>query len=192
MITLIPIIEIDVVDEIQPTLEGLSRNNKKAMRSAVKSLGWFLQRELKKGVESGSPGGDTFQERIPHEIRRKLQGGSAARKWYGKMRNAIGYQYEDGILRIGWVSKTAAMYGRKQEFGYKTPVTDEIRKKYAEAGVPLSQNTKYLYLPARNVFDPMAGELHPQIAPYVQEKLNEYATQTVEFSKKARRKYKVY
>ena len=189
---MIPIIEIDVTDEIQPTLEGLAGNNKKAMRSAVKSLGWFLQKRIKKGVESGSPGGDAFQERIPHEIRRKLQGGSAAKKWYGQMRNAIGYQYEDGVLRIGWTSKTAAMYGRKQEFGYRTTVTDEIRRKYAEVGVPLSKNTKYLYLPARNVFDPMSEELQPEIAPYVQQKLNEYTDKTVAFAKKARRKYKVY
>lgn len=186
------IVEIDVTDEIEPLLELMSKQNKRAMASAARSLGYFLQAEIKEGIKKGSPGGATFTERIPYEIRKALQGGEAARTWYGKMRNAIGYQYKDGVLSIGWVSRTSAMYGRKQEFGYRTPVTDVIRKRYAEAKVKLSPNTKYLELPKRNVFDPMAHELQPKISPYVQDKLDHYQAGNVKFSKKARRKYKVY
>jgi hypothetical protein len=186
------IFEIDVTDEIEPLLGRMSTHNKRALASAAKSLGYFMQDEIKKGIDSGSPGGATFTERIPYEIRKALQDGSAAKKWYGKMKNAIGYQYKDGTLSIGWTSRTSAMYGRKQEFGYRTPVTDAIRARYARAKVTLSPNTKYLDLPKRNVFDPMSEELQPKIAPYVQGKLNHYQTENVEFSKKSRRKYKVY
>ena len=185
-------VEIDVTDEIEPLLGRMSTHNKRAMASAAKSLGYFMQAEIKEGIDSGSPGGATFTERIPHEIRKALQEGSAAKKWYGKMKNAIGYQYKDGTLSIGWTSRTSAMYGRKQEFGYKTLVTDAIRARYARANVKLSQNKKYIYLPKRNVFDPMSQELQPKVSPYVQDKLNHYQEENVEFSKKARRKYKVY
>lgn len=186
------LIEIDVIDEIQPLLDRLAGKSKKSLKSAAKSLGYFLQKEIKEGVKSGSPGGDTFVERRPYKVRQALGGGSAARQWYGRMINAIGYEYNEGTLRVGWTSKTSAAHARKQEFGYQTLVTDAIRKKFAEAGYPLKKSTRYIVLPERNVFDPMAGELQPQIAPYVQMKLNDYADGAVEFSKKARRKYKVY
>ena len=185
-----PIITVDVTDEIQPLLERMALNNPKSLAAAAKSLGWFLQKEIKKGIKSGAPGGETFKERRPYEVRSAL--GNAAKTWYGRMSRAIGYQYHDGILRVGWTSRTAAMYGRKQEFGNVTKVTEEIRKKFARAGYPLRKDTTEIVLPERNVFDPMAGELYPQIAPYVQQKLNEYANGDVAFSKKSRRKYKVY
>lgn len=186
------LITLYVTDEIEPLLERMSANNKRMLTSVAKSWGWFQQREIKKGVKSGSPGGATFEQRTPIEMRRALQGGSAAKQWYGKMLRAIGYQYKDGKVEIGWTSRTSAMYGRKQEFGYQTPVTEEIRRKFARAGYPLRGDTKYLELPERNVFDPMAGELQPQLSPFVQNRINDYQTGNVEFSKKARRKYKVY
>ena len=185
-------ITLDVTDEIEPLLERMSEKNRKMLASVAKSWGWYQQREIKKGVRSGSPGGATFEQRTPLAMRRALQGGSAAKQWYGKMLRAVGYQYKDGIVRIGWTSRTSAMYGRKQEFGYKTPVTSEIRKKFGEAGYPLRADTKYLELPERNVFDPMAGELAPQLSPFVQDRINDYQTGNVEFAKRARRKYKVY
>ena len=186
------LIEIDVTDEIEPLLERMAQNNEKSLRSAAKSLGYFMQKKIKQGVRSGAPGGEQFAERFPYQKRAKLQGGSAAKQWYGRMVNAIGYQYDNGVLRIGWTSRTASMYGKKQEEGYKTRITKAIRQKWHEADIKLSKNTTYLILPERPVFEPMAEELQPEIAPYVQEKLNEYATENVAFAKKARRKYKVY
>lgn len=187
-----PIITVDVTDEIQPLLERMALNSQRTLGAAAKSLGWFLQKEIKKGIKSGSPGGDTFQERRPYEVRKALGKGVAARQWYGRMARAIGYQYSDNVLRIGWTSRTASVYGRKQEFGNVTKVTEEIRRRFARAGYPLRKDTTEIVLPERPVFDPMTGELYPQIAPYVQQKLNEYASGDVAFSKKSRRKYRVY
>ena len=184
------LIEIDVTDEIQPLLDYMAANSKKSIRSAAKSLGYYMQKEIKEGVKSGAPGGSVFVERRPFEVRSRL--GSAAKTWYGRMLRAIGYQYDDGLLRIGWTSRTAAMYGRKQEEGYITRVTTAVRERYRQANVPLGKKKTQIKLPARPIFEPMGEELQPQIAPYVQMKLNDYADQSVAFSKKARRKYKVY
>ena len=164
-------IEINVSDEIKPLLERLGKRSKRSIKSASKSLGWFIQSEIKEGIRSGHPGGEQFKERIPLEVRQKLGKGSAASEWYGQMVNAIGYQYNEGILRIGWASKTSSVYGNKQEFGYRTKVTDAIRKHYAEAGVPLNKEKQYLELPDRPFFEPMADELRPKVAPYIQTKL---------------------
>lgn len=185
-------LEINVTDEIAPLLERMAAHNKGFLKSAAKSLGYFAQKEIKQEVRTGAPGGANFAERRPHKFRAALQGGSAARQWYGKMLRAIGYQYADGVVRIGWTSRTSAMYGRKQEEGYETPVTSAVRERYREAGFKIGNNTKYLITPARPVFEPMAGVLEPQIAPYIQQKLYDYAVENVEYSKKARRKYKVY
>ena len=186
------IIRIDISDEIGPLLERMSGNFKKNLQSAGKSLGWFLQDEIKQGVRTGAPGGFVYTERRPYKVRKALGGGSAARAWYGKMVQAIGYQYRNGVVEIGWVSKTAAAYGRKQEMGYRTEVTEAIRQKFREAGYPLMNKTKYLILPDRPVFEPMAGVLQPKMVPYLRYKLEGYITETVVFSKKARRKYTVY
>ena len=42
-----PIVEIDVTDEIEPLLERMAGKNQKAIKSAAKSLGYFLQKEIK-------------------------------------------------------------------------------------------------------------------------------------------------
>ena len=184
------LLEIDVTDEIAPLLERMTAHNRGFLKSAAKSLGYFMQKEIKQEVKTGAPGGANFVERRPHKFRAALQGGSAAKQWYGKMLRAIGYQYADGVVRIGWTSRTAATYGRKQEEGFETPVTSAVRER--KAGFSIGKNTKYLITPARPVFEPMAGVLEPQIAPYVQMKLYDYAEENVTYSKKARRKYKVY
>ena len=187
------LIEIDVTDEIQPLLERMAGYSRKNLKSAAKSLGWFLQREIKEGVRSGMPGGDSFAQRRPYEVRKALGfEKGAARSWYGRMVNAIAYQYNEQKVLVGWASKTSSAYAEKQEFGFVTTVTEQIRKRFAKAGYPLRKSTTELILPERPIFEPMAGELQSQIAPYVQNKLNGYTEKDVVFSKKARRKYKVY
>jgi hypothetical protein len=186
------LLEITVTDEIAPLLERMAAHNKRFLKSAAKSLGYFMQKEIKEEVKTGSPGGANFVERRLHKIRAALQGGSAAKQWYGKMLRAIGYQYDDGVLRIGWTSRTAATYGRKQEEGFETKVTAAVRKRYQAAGLRIGRDKKYLITPERPFFEPMAGVLQPQIAPYVEQKLFDYVEENVAFSKKARRKYKVY
>lgn len=188
------IIEIDVVDEISSMLEHMGEKAPKALGRAAKSLGYHIQKEIKKQVRSGAPGGIPFEERIPRKIRRAVQGGRAASAWYGKMANAIGYQYEEksGMLKIGWTSKTAALYGKIQEEGQMTAVTNEVRKKWRMAGYPLKADTAELDLPPRPIFEPMKPVIEPKITPFVQKKLNDYMTESVHVGQRSRRKYKVY
>ena len=140
------LLEINVTDEIAPLLERMAAHNKGFLKSAAKSLGYFAQKEIKEEVRTGAPGGANFAERRPHKFRAALQGGSAARQWYGKMLRAIGYQYADGVVRIGWTSRTAATYGRKQEEGFETEVTSAVRKRYREAGVALGKDKHYIVI----------------------------------------------
>lgn len=186
-----PVLEIDVVDEVGPFLRQMNDRYKGFIKCNIGSLGYYMQKEIKREVRGGSPGGASFAQRRPHDIRAKLQKGSAARQWYGQMLRAVGYMYNEHSLFIGWTSKTAARYGAKQEEGFETPVTKSVRDRYKEAGVKLG-NKKVIKTPARPFFEPMAAVLRPEIAPFMQRRLNEYVAGNVQYSKKARRKYKVY
>lgn len=194
------IIEIDMRDALTPTIKRALQHNAKWLRWVSKSVGYYVQKETKKGIESGSPGGADFDERLPVKARKALSR-TAKRQWYGSLRKAVGYEYANGSVRIGWTSRTAARYGELQEEGYRREVTNKVRTKWAEAVersngelINLSPKKEEIKVPERPVFDPMAGELKPLLPGYVQKKVNSYMQENVDFgaNKPVRRKYKVY
>lgn len=186
-------IAFEINDEISPAIKQLLENNKTTLRRVTKSVGWWLQDTAKDETKKGAPGGVNFKERAPHKrVRRPLgKNGHAPTSWYGKMRRAMGYEYDNGVLNVGWVSRTSARYANIQEYGAMRTVTDKVRKKYFAAGVPIKKNE--IKIPERPIFEPLAHEMFPKIGNYVEEKVTKYMTKDVEFSKKkSRREYKVY
>ena len=187
------IINIDVQDSISPALLHMLEHNESYLRHVTKSVGWYAQKEIKAGVASGSPNGSTFVERIPFKIRKALSQ-SAKENWYGSMVRAIGYSYEGGAVNVGWTSKSAAAYGKIQEYGHERQVTSNMRKYWASKGIYLSRLTTVLNVPARPIFEPMSVKLEKEIPPYVEEKLKSYMQENIDFGvhNVKRRKYKVY
>ena len=188
------IITFDVSDEINPLIKRALEHSESYMRKVTKSVGYMYQDASKKGAESGSPNGETYQERIPYKIRKALDS-KAPTSWYGKLRNAIGYEYlGKGSVAIGWTSATASKYGELQEHGYRRKITSAVRRKWANAGYPLPANKSELVIPARPIFEPMARKLKSEIVPYVEKQVSAYISENVEFGKKKneRRVYKVY
>lgn len=182
----------EINDEMSPVIQQLLANNKTTLRRATKSVGWWLQDTAKKETKQGAPGGLSFKARTPHKrVRQPLGGGHAPTSWYGKMRYAMGYEYNNGVLNVGWVSHSSARYAEIQEYGAMREVTEKVRKKYFAAGVPI--NKKEIKIPARPIFEPLAHEMFPKISSYVEEKVTEYMTKDVEYGKKkSKREYKVY
>lgn len=216
------LIEISVADELTPAFKEMLAHNKVYLRHISKSLGWYIQKEIKENVRKGTLLGsdEGWQEKwftdgnIPP--RKELQGGRASRYLYGQMIRAVGYQYRPDSLStaIGWTSKSSAAYGRRNEEGYRETVSRSIRKrffdaykaelaKYGEEAVngqrdynkyiyPLTKYKKKLETPARPIFQPMFQRLNPEFAPYIERKVNEYINEKVTFGKKNKRVYKVY
>lgn len=182
---------INVSDEISPMLKRFVESNPRYFRALGKSVGWWYQRETKAEIKQGHAGSVEYPERWALELRRKLDP-KAPRMWYGKMRQAIGYEYVDGKVNIGWTSATAARYGDLQEQGFKKVVTQKMRNYFRSVGINLSNNIQQLNIPERPIFEPMSDVMTPKIAPYVVDKLSKYIDGNVEFGKKNRRKYKVY
>lgn len=187
-------IEIDVSDEITPFLQRALSHNETYMRHITKSLGYMYQKETKKTIQYGAPNGETYPARVPYKLRKALND-QASRVWYGRLRQAIGYEYlGNGSVAIGWTSPTASRYGHLQEQGYTRNITPIMRRKWASAGYPLSPNKTELRTPARPVFEPMSKQIRPKIVPYVEDKIIRYMNENIAYGKKKneRRVYKVY
>lgn len=185
-------VEIEVKDEISPMLLYWVENNERYFRALTKSVGWWYQKSIKEDIKEGHAGNVEYVERWDLSLRRKLDP-NAPKAWYGKLRNAVGYEYKgNGVVSIGWTSPTSSKYGDMQEQGYSKVVTDRMRKYFRMRGINLSNNTQELNIPDRPIYEPMADVLFKQVAPYINNKITEYMTVGIEKGKKKRREYKVY
>ena len=172
-------------------LKHFLESNPRYFRALGKSVGWMYSKEIKAEIKQGHAGNVEYPERWSLELRRKLDP-KAPRLWYGQMRKAIGYEYVDGKVNIGWTSATASRYGDLQEQGFKKAVTQKMRNYFRSVGINLGSSIQQLNIPARPIYEPMATEMSPKIAPYVEEKLTSYIRGNIAFGKKNRRVYKVY
>ncbi|WP_276691260.1 hypothetical protein [Acidaminococcus massiliensis] len=194
------IVEIDLKDQISPAIQKALKTNEKWLRWASKSVGWYAQKRIKEEVATGSPGGESYEERLPRGARKALST-TAPKMWYGKLRNAIGYEYDNGVVRIGWTSRTSSIEGKKQEEGFIRNVTPTLRAWWAKAAqdskgklINLSSGKDEIEVPARPVFEPVQKKLEAEIGPYVEQKVEKYIKENEDYGKKnvVKRKYKVY
>lgn len=165
-------ISIDVRDEITPFIRSWLQQNPRFIRSLTKSLGWYAQREIK-ALSRDSRVTSRWPKRTPLKIRRKLDA-QAPRQWLGKLRNAIGYQYYEGAVMIGWTSATSAMEGRIQEEGTQRTVTPFLRRFFGQRGVPLKGSTTHINVPARPLFEPAMELVQPKLGAFVSQRVGEY------------------
>lgn len=184
-------IEVNVRDSVTPYIESFLRENPRFIRSLTKSVGWFVQREIKK-LSRNSRITSRWRKRTPlKRVRRKLDA-EAPDPWLGKLRNAIGYQYADGAVLIGWTSPTAAMEGRIQEEGARRTVTPQLRGYFARKGVPLSESKKHIKVPERPLYEPAMEIVEPQIGTFMADKVKKYIEKDGFVKKAATRKYEVF
>lgn len=190
-------IDIEIYDELTPMSKYLLLSHPQWFSKLGKSMGYEILQRTKKGVRSGHPGGSQFPKRLPLKDRKKLGYGKA---WYGKLvgakkgeRSAVGYEYKDGILKIGWTSSAAEKIGNLLESGGKKQVTRYTRRLFGHAGLPLKWSTTETDVPARPFFNPIMKEFEPQIPKFVAKKLDDYMTGGTSFGKSNGRKrhYKV-
>ena len=183
------VVTIGVQDEIGPFLQEWMRNNPRFLRSATKSAGWYVQKEIKGNIDTVAAG---WKPRVPYWVRKRLSA-TAKVRWLGSMRRAIGYQYVDpGAVNIGWTSSTAAGYGRIFEQGAKRRVTDFVRAFYRVRGVALSSQKQFIRVPARPLYGPAMRIVQPGIVPHIENKVADYIKNGGFTKKVTRRKYKVY
>ena len=190
-------IDIEIYDELSPFAQYVVLMHPDWFRKAGKSLGYDIIQKTKKGVKRGAPGGRRFPKRLPLKDRKGLGYGKS---WYGKLvgskrgdTSAIGYEYQHGILKVGWTSRAAKKIGDLLEDGGQKPVTRYLRILFGYAGKPLKWNTTHTNIPARPIYEPMMDAIRPQIPDFLDKKFEGYMTKGTNFAKSngRKRQYKV-
>jgi hypothetical protein len=188
--------DIDIQDDTSDTLKWMIATKPDWLRKVMKSVGWMVQKEIKKGVKSGSPGGQAYAARMDPSRRAELDQGRGVKgtifPWMGDLQKAVGYQYQDGKVTIGWLSATAVYDGSKLEKGVNYAVTEKMRRWFFWKGIPLGKNTTSILVPKRPTFEPELNTVSPLIAPYIDQKIAEYLANGPPGSGSGKRKYRVY
>lgn len=187
---------IKIIDNATPWLKGMAMAKPDWERKSLKSAGWMMQQEIKKGIRSGSPGGQKYAPYMKPSRRRLLQGDAGKTRYrpMGQLYNAVGYQYDSsgGRVSVGWLSPSAVWLGSKQEKGASTSVNPKMRALFALSEVPLSKGKSTIVIPARPTYSPMYTILEPKMMPYIEGKILEYANSGAPTAKGGGRNYKVY
>lgn len=187
-------IVVDIQNGISQYLQALIRSSPDFVRGCSKSMGYFVQKEIKDELRKGGGFKNSWPKRIPWQVRNDLRSG-APHRWYGRLINAVGYQYSNnGIVKVGWTSAASAKYGRIQEEGASYPVTAFMRRRWGKAGHPLRGDTTRLEVPARPFYEPIMNKLAPKLPAYVESKAQDFLNNGGSFRKTAGkgRKYTVF
>jgi len=190
-----------VIDNISPWLRSVADNASAWKRKALKSVGWFMQQQIKRGIKSGAPGGqqyvrfattDYMRDRLKYgpegghlskgqrrSLRRRARVAGAGRAGpLGKLSQVIRYAYDDGqeMVETGWLDTSPKLVeiGIKQEQGFEKSVTERTRNFFLKSGLYINPSKTKIVIPARPTFDPMHRYLDPKIAPYMEKKIFEY------------------
>jgi hypothetical protein len=185
-----------ILDSASEVLAYYAAEYPNLIRKVMKSAGWMMQKQIKAGILSGAPGGSKYPAILPQPFRARLDElqGSAVKtdtKIMGKLVQAVGYQYADGVLCVGWLSETAVRYGEMEEEGAVKPFDTQARQRFLEAGLTPRMDKSEIVIPKRSTYSRMFLILQGQIAPYIEEKMDEYLTKGVPDPVKNPRKYVV-
>lgn len=190
-------VKIEYLDSASPWLEWAAKEYPNYATRALKSAGYWVSQEIKKGIKSGAPGGQRYAPTLPTHTRQLIDMafGKKEKKDYpilGRLRNAIGYEYEknNNAVRVGWLSISAVRLGKRLEDGFTTKVTAKMRKALAAVGLGMSGKS-FFRAPPRPTIEPMYNALHKRIAPYMEEKIWQYINGAGGGPAKTRRKYLV-
>lgn len=195
-------LRIEIDDGASPFLRELAAKNKKWMASALKSAAYYSQKAIKEGIRSQAPGGKPYEPlHLTTMDRAKLEYALTGhnRRSYpvmGQLRQAVGYdssQASDGIVTVGWLSKSASYIGKKQQSGFVNPFTERMRKAFFAAGFHPSARKRQVVIQPRQTFAPMVPRVQEISVQKMQEKLLSYiqGNQT-RSAKSSKRRYTVY
>lgn len=169
-------VHVEITDSASPWVEWAAKEFPKFTASALKSTGWMMQKEIKKGITSKAPGGKAYLPTMPAKKRKLFEQafGRVAKGQYpvmGKLKQAIGYEFNKKRMEVtvGWLSISAVQLGKKLEEGFRTPVSDRTRRALARVGIFARSDT--WDVPPRPTIGPMFDYLEPRIHPYLEEKI---------------------
>lgn len=125
------------------------------IRKCAARVGNYGAREVKKGIVSGSPGGQTFTPLSAVTIAQK--GSSKPLIDHGDLVGSVTYQVfnnNDSVF-IGVKKGKEVSIAAVHEFGCSIPVTPKMRAYLHYQGIHLKASTQYVHIPARPYLRPV-------------------------------------
>lgn len=194
--------------DVQIETEGLSEATKavlelpglfaRARASALKSLGYHIQQDLKMEAKRAVNGGylrwdplnphtgilartkDRFGRKRGLGYKRTRRNGqvisrtSTRREPFSRLSNAIRYKVdaEEDFVEIGFLNPKPHFFVwlKKHARGYTVPVTPRMRKKFFALGFPLKKETTQLQVPARPWVSPVEAAWSSKVLPFFEKK----------------------
>lgn len=191
--------EIAVFDDVTGYLQGLAKNFPVFWQRSLKSLGWMMQKEIKAGIQSGAPGGQSYDKKMPVAKRQLLDTifrNQVQQRYplFGKLRTAVGYdksKVNQGYVTVGWLSRSAVYFGSKMEKGDFYFVSRKMRAAFRIGGLKIKKDE--IVIPKRETFGPMRRVLAPKVAPYLTDKMAAFINDPkLRGEASSRRRYRVY
>ncbi len=151
-------------------VEREKRKKDKALQTAIKVESFRLQRVIRQGIRTASPGGQRLEAKTA--IARRRNGRFENKKPFRGMASSVRYDFDPlkNEARIGWTNRSAArllwLAERYQE-GFETKVTPGMRRLFARRGAELSKQsrlrkyfflskeTKWMETPERQIIEPV-------------------------------------
>lgn len=174
---------LKVIDLATPFMKFLARSFPRYFDRALKSAGWWLQKEIKAGIRSGAPGGvpyPSYSGLRKSKSRRLYRG--IPKQPLGRLSRAVGYQFYSDSRRVvvGWLSKSAVRLGTKHEEGFQTEVTPRMRMFFGTSGFPIGAGKTHITLPRRRTYGPIYREKGPEVPKYIEGKIWQYIKEAKE------------
>ena len=176
-------IGIKIIDLATPFMKFLAKKFPKYFDRAMKSAGWWLQKEIKEGIRSSAPGGEQYPA---YSGLRKSRGGrlysGIPKQPLGRLYRAVGYQFYADSRRVvvGWLSRSAVTLGTKQELGHQTIVTPKMRRFFWASGYPIGAGKTRITLPSRRTYSPIYRQKGPEVPKYIEGKIWQYIQEAKE------------
>ena len=174
-----PVVDLDikVIDLATPYIKLLANSFPQYFNRALKSTGWWLSQEIKKGIRSGAPGGEQYPalSGLRKSRRGRLYSGQP-KQHLGRLARAVGYRYYSDSRRVvvGWLSKSAVSLGEKHEQGAQVAITPKMRRYFWASGRPISAGKTHITLPRRRTFGPIYRQKGPEEPKYIENKIWQY------------------
>ncbi len=198
--------ELQFDDGLTPLIRQMISEKPQWFASSLKSAGFWASQEIKKGIRSGAPGGKAYPAGMSVMRRRDIDdvmyshdSNRAPKTRYptlGKLRTAVGYdkrRANEGIVTVGWLSRSAVRIGTWQEKGFFQIVSERMRRMFFGSLVGMKKGTNAIQLPARATYAPMRPIIKKGAPVRVEQRLSEYLAGSTERSHSRRQRiYRVY
>lgn len=175
-------------DGITPYMAMLARTFPKELNRALRHVGYETQKELKAIMRSGKgPAGTQWKplsesvwmqfsryERERGKLKLSQHGKMGTGNLFGRLPRAIGYKHDVDLMRvrIGVLSKSAAVLMRSLQQGFQTDVTGKLRRKFNTGN--LSGAGESITTPPRPLFAPHFRNIESGLAKRIEDRIHAY------------------